>query len=89
VLFLRRGGLSLYGVSAATIWYAISIYCFILVLGFLHYLFLLIVGSWLDYNIGRIYLRMFGLVFPHVWGFLKKNTCFFLLLFMLLIFLST
>jgi hypothetical protein len=39
------------------------------VLGFLHYLFLLRVGSWLDYIIDGIYLRKVGWVFPLGLGF--------------------
>ena len=66
---LGRGALSLYGFVTTTIWYASSIWCTRLVLGFLHYLFLLRDGSWLDYIIDEIYLRKVGWVFPLVWGF--------------------
>jgi hypothetical protein len=56
------------------------------VLGFLHYLFLLIYGSWLDYIIDEIYLRKVGWVFPQVWGFPMINSSIFLCLFMFFIF---
>jgi hypothetical protein len=55
--------LSLYGAAAEAIWYASSIWCTSLVLGFLHYMFLLRASSWLDYIIDGIYLRKVGWVF--------------------------
>jgi hypothetical protein len=76
----------MYGVIAATIWYVSSIWCASLVLGFLHDLFLLRYGSWLDYIIDGIYPRKVGWVFPRVWGFPRINSCVFLCLFMLFIF---
>jgi len=76
----------MYGVVAATIWYVSSIWYTSFVLGFLHYLFLLRYGSWLDYIIDGIYPREVGWVFPRVWGFPRIISCVFLCLFMLFIF---
>jgi hypothetical protein len=59
--------------------------CASLVLGFLHCLFLLRDGSWLDY-FGRNLSKKGWLGFSPIWGFPRINSCVLLFLFMLLIF---
>jgi hypothetical protein len=81
-LSLGRGALLLYGAATAA---ASTSLCAILVLGFLHCLFLLRAGLWLDY-LGRNLSKKGWLSFYPIWGFPRINSCVLLFLFMLLIF---
>jgi hypothetical protein len=74
--------LLLYGVATVV---ASTSLCTSLVLGFLHCLFLLRVGLWLDY-LGRNLSKKGWLGFSPIWGFPRINSCVLLFLFMLLIF---